>query len=74
MSGMSSEKNLIIEENTPSFLETTQKSKKVTSGRVDINTLLNRARKERKKEFKKSFVFFGLFVFLILVVGILLSL
>ena len=71
---MSSEKNLIIEANTPSFLETTQKSKKVTSGRVDINNLLNRARKERKKQFKKSFFFFGVFVLLILVVGIILSL
>ena len=43
------------------------------SGRVDMNDLLARARKEKEKENKINLVFFALICVLILVVGILLS-
>jgi len=43
------------------------------SGRVDINILLNRARKERKKETLTNLVFIGLTLSLIFVAGIILS-
>ena len=43
------------------------------SGRVDINDLLARARKEKEKETKTNLVFFGLLVCLVLIVGFLLS-
>ena len=43
------------------------------SGRVDINDLLARARKEKNKENNINFVFFGLTAALVLIVGILLS-
>ena len=43
------------------------------SGRVDINDLLARARKEKNKENKINLVFLGLTVALVLVVGIILS-
>ena len=43
------------------------------SGRVDINILLNRARKVKEKENKINLVFGGLIVSLIFVVGIILS-
>jgi len=53
-------------------LKTPQLTKVTSSGRVDINDLLARARKEKNKENKINLVFFGL-VSLVLVVGILLS-
>ena len=43
------------------------------SGRVDINILLNRARKEQKKEALINLVFIGLTSCLIIVAGIILS-
>jgi len=53
---------------------TLEKSEEVSSsGRVDINILLNRARKEKEKETRASLVFGGLIVCLILVVGLILS-
>ena len=59
--------------NLPSFV-TSEKNEKVSSSRrVDINTLLNRARKERKKETLTNLVFIGLTLSLIFVVGIILS-
>ena len=48
-------------------------TEKITSGRVDINDLLARVRKEKNQEHKISLVFFSLFAGLILVVGLLLS-
>tara|TARA_B100000795_G_scaffold60993_1_gene40883 strand:- start:73 stop:228 length:156 start_codon:yes stop_codon:yes gene_type:complete len=48
-------------------------TEKITSGRVDINDLLARARKEKNQENKTSLVFFGLFAAMILVVGLFLS-
>ncbi len=44
-----------------------------SSGRVDINILLNRARKEKEKEIRTNLVFAGLIVCLIFVAGLILS-
>ena len=55
-------------------LGTPGKSEEVsTSGRVDINILLNRARKVKKKETITNLVFIGLIVSLMFVVGLILS-
>ena len=59
--------------NLPS-LATPQKSvEDSSSGRVDINILLNRARKVKEKETQTNLVFGGLIVCLIFVVGLILS-
>ena len=51
-----------------------KKSEEVSSsGRVDINILLNRARKEKEKETQTNLIFIGLTVSLIFVVGLILS-
>jgi hypothetical protein len=47
--------------------------KKNSSGRVDINHLFARARKEKEKENKINLFFFGMVIGLIIVVGIILS-
>ena len=53
---------------------TPEKSEEVSSsGRVDINILLNRARKVKEKETRDNLVFGGLIVSLIFVVGLILS-
>ena len=53
---------------------TLEKSEKVSSsGRVDINILLNRARKVKEKETITNLVFIGLTLSLIFVAGIILS-
>ena len=53
---------------------TPEKSEKVSSsGRVDINILLNRARKVKEKETRDNLVFGGVIVSLIFVVGLILS-
>ena len=53
---------------------TLEKSEEVSSsGRVDINILLNRARKIKEKETITNLVFIGLTLSLIFVVGIILS-
>ena len=44
-----------------------------SSGRVDINILLNRARKVKEKETITNLVFIGLTLSLIFVVGLILS-
>jgi len=43
------------------------------SGRVDINNLLDRARKEKSDERRTNIVYTSLFFLVILIVGILLS-
>ena len=59
--------------NFPS-LATTEKNEEVSSsGRVDINILLNRARKVKEKETLANLVFVGLTLSLIFVVGLILS-
>ena len=70
---MSAERNLRLEVNNLPLLKTPQKSEEEISGRVDINVLLNRARKEKKKETRINLVFAGLIVCLIFVAGLILS-
>ena len=43
------------------------------SGRVDINNLLDRARKVKSDERRTSLIYTSLFILVILIVGILLS-
>ena len=71
---MSAEKINSIEVNDLPPLATPEKSEEVSSsGRVDINILLNRARKVQEKETRTNLVFGGLIVCLIFVVGLILS-
>jgi hypothetical protein len=69
---MSIEKNIYVEQNSPVAITPLLDEVKF-SGRVDINNLLARARKEKEKENKTNLVFFGLISALVLIVGILLS-
>ncbi|MDB0045222.1 hypothetical protein N9F20_00820 [Candidatus Pelagibacter sp.] len=71
---MSAEKIINTQvDNLPS-LGTLEKSEEVSStGRVDINILLNRARKVKEKETLTNLVFVGLTLSLIFVVGLILS-
>ena len=72
---MSSEKAISTELNDLPPLKTSNNSEEVSSsGRVDINILLNRARKVKEKETRTSLVFVGLIVSLIFIVGLILSL
>ena len=69
---MSSEKVSSTELNDLPPLKTPNNSEEVSSsGRVDINILLNRARKE--KETRTNLVFAGLIVSLMFIVGLILS-
>ena len=71
---MSAEKVNSTEINNLPPLVTPEKSGEVSSsGRVDINILLNRARKVKEKETLTNLVFVGLTLSLIFVVGIILS-
>ncbi len=71
---MSTEKIIKREINDLPSLETPEKSEEVSSSRrVDINILLNRARKEKEKENLTNLVFVGLTSCLIIVAGIILS-
>ena len=70
---MSAEK---IINNTKNILTTTmtpEDNVKTTSGRVDINVLINRVRLEKQKENKINIIFFGLIIALVVVVGTILS-
>ena len=71
---MSSEKVISTELNDLPPLRAPNNSEEVSSsGRVDINILLNRARKVKEKETLTNLVFGGLIVSLIFVVGLILS-
>ena len=71
---MSAEKIISTEINNLTPLKTSKKSEEVSSsGRVDINILLNRARKLKEKETRTNLVFVGLIVSLIFIVGLILS-
>ena len=71
---MSTEKIIYTEVNDLPPLATSKKSEKILSpGRVDINILLNRARKVKEKETFTNLVFVGLAISLIFVVGLILS-
>ncbi|MDA7583320.1 hypothetical protein N8698_03520 [Candidatus Pelagibacter sp.] len=71
---MSAEKIISQEVNDLPPLATPKKNEEVSSsGRVDINILLNRARKVKEKENRINLVFLGLTLSLIFIVGIILS-
>ena len=71
---MSAEKKFSSEiSDLPSFVTSEKNEQISSSGRVDINVLLNRARKVKEKETLTNLVFIGLPLSLILVVGIILS-
>ena len=71
---MSAEKIISNDENNLPPLATPENSEEVSSsGRVDINVLLNRARKVKKKETLTNLAFAGLVLSLIFIVGIILS-
>ena len=71
---MSSQKVFSTEVNDLPPLETPNNSGEVSSsGRIDINILLNRARKVKEKEARINLVFGGLIVSLIFTVGLILS-
>ena len=71
---MSAGKKFSSEINDLPAFATPNKSEEVSSsGRVDINILINRARKEKEKETKTNLVFGALIVCLIFVVGLILS-
>ena len=71
---MSAEKIINTQVNNLPSLAPPEKSEEVSSsGRVDINILLNRARKVKEKETLTNLVFLGLTLSLIFVVGLILS-
>ncbi len=71
---MSTEKIISQEISDLPPLKTPNNSEEVSSsGRVDINILLNRARKVKEKETRTSLVFIGLTLSLIFIVGLILS-
>tara|TARA_B100000780_G_scaffold172128_1_gene120522 strand:+ start:244 stop:459 length:216 start_codon:yes stop_codon:yes gene_type:complete len=70
---MSAERIINIEKKDSVTLKNLEEKEKIFNGRVDINELLARVRKEKEKESKTNIVFFGLFASLVLIVGILLS-
>ena len=57
----------------PSFVTPKKIEEVSSSGRVDINILINRARKVKEKETITNLVFIGLTLSLIFVVGLILS-
>ena len=70
---MSSEKIISTKINNLTSLPTPKKSEEIlSSGRVDINILLNRARKVEEKKVRTNLVFTGLALSLIFIVGIIL--
>ena len=70
---MSTEKISTEINNLPPLTTPVKSEEASPSGRVDINILLNRARKVKEKENKINLVFGGLIVSLIFVVGLILS-
>ena len=74
ITSMSAEKIINTRVDNLSSSGTLVKSEEVSSsGRVDINILLNRARKVKEKETLTNLVFVGLTLSLIFVVGLILS-
>ena len=71
---MSAEKIISTKINNLTSLPTPEKSEEIlSSGRVDINILLNRARKVEEKKVRTNLVFGGLTLSLVFVFGIILS-
>ena len=73
ITGMSAEKIISHDTNDLPPLTPGKNEEVSSSGRVDINILLNRARKVKEKETLTNLVFGGLIVSLIFVVGLILS-
>ena len=74
ITSMSAEKIISQETNELPPLATPNNNGEVSSsGRVDINILLNRARKVQEKETRTNLVFGGLIVSLLFVFGLILS-
>ena len=70
---MSAEKIISQDTNDLPPLTPEKREEVSSSGRVDINILLNRARKVKEKETLTNLVFVGLTLSLIFVVGLILS-
>ena len=70
---MITEKNIYDDKNNLSTLITPGTNIKSSSGRVDINILLHRARKIKETETRTNMVFAGLVLSLIFIVGLILS-
>ena len=71
---MSAEKIINTQVDNLPPLETPNNREEVSSSRrVDINILINRARKEKEKETRTNLVFAGLIACLIFVAGLILS-
>ena len=70
---MSAEKIISQDTNDLPPLTPVKSEEVSSSGRVDINILLNRARKVKEKETLTNLVFAGLTLSLIFVVGLILS-
>jgi len=70
---MSSEKKISSGESELPYFTTPIQNEEVSSKRVDINVLLNRARKVQEKETKTNLVLAGLGLSLVFVVGLILS-
>ena len=70
---MSAEKIINAEVEKIITLKVPEMKEKLFTSRVDINHLLARARKEEKKDNFTNLLFFGLFVALVAVSGIILS-
>jgi len=70
---MISEKIYNIGKKDPMTFKTSEVKENIYNGRVDINDLLARVRKEKTKENKINLFFFGMLFSLILIIGMLLS-
>ena len=63
-------KNLSNDQKKTTSIQTPELNKQQTTGRVDINSLLARARKKKKKTNKSNLIFYGLFASIIVIAGI----
>ena len=73
MAIMSNESINYNEKKNASILMNPTTQKIISSGRVDINVLMNRIRSRKEQENKINLVFFGLVSALLLIVGTILS-
>ena len=70
---MSKESINYNENKNVSILMNPKTGKKNSSGRVDINVLMNRVRLVKEKENRINLIFLGLILVLVAIVGIILS-
>tara|TARA_B100000787_G_scaffold136678_1_gene105512 strand:+ start:1255 stop:1470 length:216 start_codon:yes stop_codon:yes gene_type:complete len=70
---MSSEKVIYNEKKNLAAMISPKVNEKISSGRVDINDLIARVRLEKQKENKTNMIFVSLIVFLVVIVGTILS-